>query len=333
MALIVTACGGASPTAGGTAATGVTAGAANPGTSALRVEVEPQAGVGWLYSMILGAHHSIDLTMYELRDTTAEADLAQAEKRGVDVRVILDHNGEARRNAAAYSYLTSHGVQVHWANPIYTLTHQKTLTVDGTTSAIMTLNMVTTDYSSTRDFAVIDANKADVDAIVATFNADDANHSITPPTGSDLVWSPTNATPTMLSVIDGAKHTLAIESEEMDDYQVTDALEGAALRGVNVEVTMTANSEWVPEFDDLISSGAHVSLYPDTYTGLYIHAKVVIADAGLGDQRAFVGSENFSIASLDYNRELGVLTGNGSVISALNKVVVSDFHGGTTFRG
>jgi hypothetical protein len=63
--------------------------------------------------------------------------------------------------------------------------------VDGADSVIMTLNLVARYYPGTRDFAVIDTGRADVAAIVATFNADFAGRVITPPDGADLVWSPT----------------------------------------------------------------------------------------------------------------------------------------------
>ena len=90
-----------------------------------------------------------------------------------------------------------------WA-PSGTTYHQKTLTVDGKTSVIMTLNMVSADYAGTRDFAVIDTSRPDVAAITATFNADFAHKGITPPDGADLVWSPTNSQAAILAVIDAA---------------------------------------------------------------------------------------------------------------------------------
>ena len=50
--------------------------------------VEPDQGMGAVYQAITGAHHSLDLVMYELEDTTAVNDLIQAKDRGVAVRVI-----------------------------------------------------------------------------------------------------------------------------------------------------------------------------------------------------------------------------------------------------
>jgi phosphatidylserine/phosphatidylglycerophosphate/cardiolipin synthase-like enzyme len=304
--------------------------AAAGGSGTLRVLVEPSAGVGAIYKLITGAKSSVDLTMYELKDTTAEDDLAADAKRGVDVRVILDSHLEKSRNTATYDFLSSHRVHVTWADSGTTY-HQKTLTVDGKTSVIMTLNMVSEDYSGTRDFAVIDTSHADIAAIVTTFNADFAHRAITPPDGADLVWSPTNSQSSILAVINGAKHTLSVENEEMGDPTITDALVAAAKRGVDVEVIMTAESEWDSAFSQLVSAGAHVRTYADSDNVLYIHAKAVVADAGRSDQQIFVGSENFSKASLGYNRELGLRTANKAVISVINATLAADYGGAKAY--
>jgi cardiolipin synthase A/B len=296
----------------------------------LSVLTEPQAGIGPVYRLITDARHSVDLTMYELRDPTAEADLAADAARGVDVRVILDRNLEQSRNTGAYDYLAAHHVHVVWA-PAGTTYHQKTLTIDDATSVVMTLNMVTEDYPDTRDFAVIDTDHADVAAIVATFDADFSGHAAHPPDGADLVWSPTNAEASVLAVIRGARHSLAVENEEMDDSAVTSALAAAARRGVNVTITMTADSEWDEAFSELARDGVHIRLYPDSSGALYIHAKAIVADAGLPGQQALVGSQNFSVASLDYNRELGIRTTSSAVIAALSAALTHDYAGATPY--
>jgi cardiolipin synthase A/B len=297
---------------------------------ALTALTEPEDGIGRIYQLITGARTSVDLTMYELDDQTAEADLAADAARGVEVRVILDQHLEKSRNTATYDYLASHGVHVTWG-PTDTTYHQKTLTVDDATSVIMTLNMVADDYPGTRDFAIVDTGSSDVAAIVATFNADFAGHAITPPDGADLVWSPTNSQQSILSVINGARRTLAVENEEMDDDAITSALTSAARRGVDVTVTMTADSEWDSAFAQLARGGVHVRLYPDDSSSLYIHAKAIVADAGQPGQEALVGSENFSAASLDDNRELGILTSNPSVVSAVSAALAGDYGSATPY--
>jgi phosphatidylserine/phosphatidylglycerophosphate/cardiolipin synthase-like enzyme len=299
-------------------------------TATARVLTEPQAGIGPIYELITGAHSSVDLSMYELADPAAEADLAGDAARGVRVRVILDQDLEKSRNAGAYGYLAAHGVDVRWG-PAGTIYHQKTLTVDDATSIVMTLNLVAADYPGTRDFAVIDTNRADVAAIVATFNADFAGNSVTPPDGTDLVWSPTNAEASILSVINGATSALAVENEEMDDSAVTGALAAAARRGVDVTVTMTADSEWDQAFAELTQAGVHIRLYPDDSAALYIHAKAVVADAGLSGQQVLVGSQNFSVSSLDYNRELGIITHDPTEVAAVSRVLGGDYAGAASY--
>jgi cardiolipin synthase len=296
----------------------------------LRVLTEPQAGIGPIYQLITGARSSVELSMYELADPTAEADLAGDAARGVSVRVILDQDLEKSRNTGAYDYLAAHRVAVRWG-PAGTIFHQKTLTVDGATSVIMTLNLVAADYRGTRDFAVTDTNPADVAAIVTTFNADFDGNAITPPEGTDLVWSPASAEASVVSVISRATRTLAVENEEMDDPAVTSALAAAARRGVNVTITMTADPDWDQAFAELSQAGVHIRLYPDDSGALYIHAKAIVADAGRPGQQALVGSQNFSVASLDYNRELGIITGDPAVVTAVSTVLASDSAGAAPY--
>jgi cardiolipin synthase len=244
--------------------------------------------------------------------------------------VLLDRHLEKARNTAAYDYMAARDVRVRWA-PAGTTWHQKTLTVDDTTSVIMTLNLVTEDYPSTRAFAVIDTSQADVAAIVTTFNADFAGRAITPPDGTDLVWSPANALASVLSVIRGATRTLAVEDEEMSDPAVTSALASAARRGVDVTITMTADCEWDRAFAALARAGVHIRLYPDDPSALYIHAKAIVADAGTPGQRVLAGSQNFSVASLGYNRELGILTRDPAVVAAISIVLAGDYARATPY--
>src|ERR1700733_5711090 len=202
------------------------------------------------------------------------------------------------------------------------------------TSVIMTLNLGASYYLATParpPCSTVAPPPADVSAIPDTFNADFAGRSITPADGSDLVWSPTNAQASVLSVINHASHTLAVEDEEMDDPAVTSALAAAARRGVNVEIIMTATAKWDHAFSEVSKAGAHVRLYPDGGSALYIHAKVMVADVGRSGQRVLIGSQNFSIASLDYNRELGIHISNVAVVATINSTLARDYAGRTLF--
>ena len=145
-------------------------------TASLRLLIEPGSGIGPVYKLITGARHSVDLTMYELADPAAEADLAADAAHGVNVRVLLDQHLEKSANTSAYKYLSVHRVHVRWA-PAGTTYHQKTLTVDNATSVIMTLNLVARDYPGTRDFAAIAATLAHDYAGAASYSPPAASTS------------------------------------------------------------------------------------------------------------------------------------------------------------
>ena len=65
---------------------------------------------------------------------------------------------------------------------------------------------------------------------------------------------------------------------------------------------------------------------------IYIHAKAVVADAGSSAEQMYVGSENFSSASLRHNRELGIRTANKPVIAAVAAVLAADYAGAAPFK-
>ncbi|MFL6053291.1 MAG: phospholipase D-like domain-containing protein [Actinoallomurus sp.] len=62
-----------------------------------------------IYDFINSATTSLDMTMYELEDTTAVNDLIALKNKGATVRVILDRQHQSA-NSSAYNALTSAGV-------------------------------------------------------------------------------------------------------------------------------------------------------------------------------------------------------------------------------
>jgi cardiolipin synthase len=292
----------------------------------LQLVAEPQAGATPFLTMIDGARHSVLLTMYELSDRGIEAALAGDAKRGVDVRVLLNGGYYSERgssNAAAYAYLKSRGVQVRYTPTYFALTHQKTLTVDGDQSAVMTLNF-DGEYATTRDFAVLDRQPADVRAIITAFNADWSGRRFTPSGGSgDLVWSP-GAESALLNMIASAHASIDVENEEMDYTPATDALCAAARHGIKVEVVMTYESDWNRALGELSGCGARIRLYHGQR--YYIHAKLLLVDG----RQALVSSQNLSTTSLKYNRELGIELTSPAILAQLNGDFASDYAGGSS---
>jgi hypothetical protein len=286
--------------------------------------VLPDQGESQIYSFINSATKTVDVTMYELRDTTVETDLVNRQKAGVKVRVILDRQ-QTSVNNTAYNTLQAGGVAVTWSSTAFTYTHQKTITVDGSESYISTGNLDTTYYSTSRDYGVFDTNPSDVSAVEAVFNADFAKTSITPSDGADLVWSPTDSQTHLLSLINGAQHTLDVEEEEFGDTALVNAVVADAKRGVAVRVVAENESNaYTTELNEVTAAGGKVKTYTSS-TGYYIHAKAIVADYGTSTAKVFQGSENFSDNSLNHNRELGLIITDTGVINGIESAFNSDF--------
>jgi phosphatidylserine/phosphatidylglycerophosphate/cardiolipin synthase-like enzyme len=304
-----------------------------------------------IYALINGATSTIDMTMYELTDATATADLIAAMNRGVTVRVILD-TSEKNNNTTDYNRLIAAGVPTVYSNTHFVNTHQKSIEVDSAIPSkaevcILTANLSSQYYSTSRDFLLFENDPADIAAIEATFQEDytfstgTTYPSFTPNFGDDLVWSYASGGSTaattprqkLLSVINSAQHTLILDEEEMSDSGITAALAAQAHAGVSVKMSITSggSSSQISQMNTMKTAGVQIVQYPSSGNHLYIHAKVIIADQGTATEQAFLGSENISSNSLQNNRELGLIMTDStspqsqSIIQTLNTVLTSDF--------
>ena len=279
-------------------------------------------------SFINSATTTLDMTMYELNDTTAINDLIAREKAGVKVRVILDQANQST-NQTAYTDLTNAGVGVVWSSTSFTYTHQKTITVNDDESLVLSGNLTSEYYSTSRDYGVFDSDANDVAAIEATFAADYAHTSITPSDGDNLLWSPTTAQTQLLSVINGATKTLDVQEEEFSDTAIVNAIVADAKRGVAVRLVLeNESSAYASEISEVEAAGGKVTTYTSS-TGFYIHAKAIVADYGLSTAKVEVGSMNMTSNSLGNNRELGIILTDTGVENVIENTFDNDFNGTT----
>lgn len=299
---------------------------------ALTLLIQPDDGRTPILDLFNNAQTSIDLMIYLLSDHEVITALKNAVLRGVAVRVMLEQNPCCSSNnpmqRALFSELQEARIQVQWTNPAFRLTHAKTAVVDGATALIMSQNLTKTSFTFNREANILDRDPADVEALSALFNADWGRAAYTP-TDPNLVIANINARQKFLALIGGATKSLAIESEEMQDPVIIDALVAAQRRGVAVRYigSVAPNTGSNPQRDDnaagrrrLVVGGAGVRLL----AAPYVHTKTLLADGIV----AFVGSENFSAASLDTNREIGILTADPAVITRLTTVFTKDWAAG-----
>ena len=292
---------------------------------------QPDSGRGQILSLLNGAQSSIDLTIYEIEDPQIISALTAAAKRGVSVRVLYNYysfQGYSHDPNAQYvAQLNAGGVQTKQASQQFTVTHQKTFTIDGSVSVIMTFNLNPNYFSTTRDFGIVTSDPGQVAEIAKVFEADWAYQSVTP-SQSALVWSPDNSRNKLLDIIHGATRSLDIYNEETADRDCMQALISAAKRGVAVRfITAILKSSSNPT-DGNAAERATLNSNGVQAKGLaspYIHAKMILADYGIGSAQAFLGSENFSWTSLNKNRELGIILNDSAILSSLEGTFEADW--------
>ncbi|WEO96066.1 phospholipase D-like domain-containing protein [Streptomyces sp. FXJ1.172] len=284
-----------------------------------------------IYDFINSANSTLDMTMYELEDTTAVNDLIALKNKGVTVRVILDRQHQSA-DSSAYTALKNAGIGVVWSSSAFVYTHQKTITVDGVKSLVMTGNLTSQYYTTSRDYGVFTDDTRDVAAIEKVFNADYTATSVTPTDGDHLLWSPTDSRNRLVSFVNSATKTLDVEELEFSDSTVVNAIVARAKAGVKVRVVLENPSSYSSEVSAVKAAGGTVVGYSDP-NGFYIHAKAMVADYGLTTQEVEAGSMNISSNSLSNNRELGIiLTGTGvaqPVTQTIETTFNSDYAGGT----
>ena len=310
------------------ASTGSPACAVGTGAAHLQVFVEPDAGVRPITDAIRAAHRSIWVEMYLLTDTTVINALEDAANQGLDVRVMLEPHPFESSPVTVQSTLEklkAAGIKVNQTNPIFQLTHAKFLLLDGATLFLLTANLSHdalggTKQVTNREYLLEDTETADVSEAQAIFTAD---WNRTTPSLSDpnLLVSPINARVKLLALIASARTSIQIENEETQDTQIENALAQAARRGVSIQVVLPAPTGR----QDSNAAGvallrkAGISVRGDKQ--YYIHAKLMLID----QTRAYVGSENISTASLDDNRELGLIVADPATLSTLATTFSSDY--------
>jgi len=288
-----------------------------------RLVVEPDDGVAPLLAFIGAARGTLDGEAYLLTDPAVEGALESATARRVRVRINLDPHpfGTAHRLVqAAYDALAAHGVQVRWTSPRYRFTHAKYLLEDDARAWIGTMNWSASAFRANREFALVDPDPTAVSEVGGVFAADWA-HRPYPGAADALVVSPINARGQLEGLIGQTKRTLDLYAEELNDPAISQALTAAVRRDVRVRLVTTA--------DDPI--GAMATLIPTVARDrrLYIHAKAIISD----DARMYLGSENYSVTSLDHNREMGLILTDHAAIGRVEAAFLHDLAGASSANG
>ena len=289
--------------------------------------VFPEAGPQPLIDAVNAAQKELRLKMFLFSDPQLLEAVIAARKRGVDVRVMLNparRSGETE-NEESRRKLVEAGVSVLDSNPVFELTHEKSLVVDSAQAFVMSLNWETRNVSQTRDYAVVTKHADEVAEIIECFDADWHRKDFTPHEGSTLIWCNKNGRERFAHFIDRAQKSLWLQNERYQDAVIIERVVRAARRGVKVHIIArpphTLKAEKLIEGVGGLRIMADVGAKVHKLKGLRLHGKMLLADGA----RAIVGSVNLAPGSFDARRELAIEVDDSHVVGPLERVAKRDW--------
>lgn len=135
----------------------------------------------------------------------------------------------------------------------------------------------------------------------------------------------------IVQIIRHARKQVAIETSELNERKIINAIAKKAHEGVNIQIVLARNPHghsrrWVKhEFHRLVSAGAHVRWSPYRFTHRYarIHSSIVVDDQGHGP--GLIDSGSLSIHAIFHSRENLWTTHHFRVSRALAQVFDADW--------
>jgi cardiolipin synthase A/B len=276
---------------------------------------------------IRGAVKSIRVKMFVFSDPELLKGVIAAHKRGVKVQIMLN---PARRdgkeeNQQSRKALRKAGVEVMDSNPVFDLTHEKSMVIDDKTAFVKSLNWDTKNLTETRDYAVVTGNSQEVKEIIECFEADWERQPFEGAQNSHLIWCKGNGRERIAHFIDEAKHSLWLQNERYQDPIIIEHLVRANRRGVKVHVM--ARPPHKLKAEKLIEGVGGLRIMEDVGVKIHklkhlkLHAKMLLADGA----RAIVGSINLTPGSFDSRRELAIEVHEDEVVDRLHDIVHQDW--------
>jgi len=280
-----------------------------------------------IHAAIESASRTLRVKMFVFSDPALLKAVIAAKRRGVHVRVMLNparRSGEAD-NEATSKALARAGIEVKEPNPVFDLTHEKSMVVDEATAFVKSLNWTTKNLTETRDYAVVTERGHDVAEIIECFEADWHRRTFDPSKASHMIWCPGPGRDRICRFIDEARHHLLVQNERFQDMVIIECLVRAARRGVKVHVM--ARPPHTLKRDKLVEGVGGLRIMDDVGIKIHklkhlrLHGKMLLADGVI----AIVGSINFAAGSLDERRELAIEVRDDNVVERLHRVARHDW--------
>jgi len=278
------------------------------GLSAMRLIIQPDAGIAPLVTAIKQAKKTIDIVIFRLDRYEIARALGEAVQRGVHVRALTAHQnrGGTKSLRKLEMRLLELGVTVSRTADDLVRYHGKMLIIDGRVLHVYGFNFTSLDIAKSRSFGVVTKNHKLVREAMKLFEADFERQPYVP--GADrFVVSPENARDRLCSFIKAARRELLIYDPQVTDDAMLRLITERIKAGVDVKIIGTVEAKW--------------NVKHEKYPGKRLHIRAMIRDG----KRAFVGSQSLRRLELEKRREVGVIITDEKVIGEMKAVFEHDW--------
>lgn len=284
----------------------------------LVLAVEPGAKSSPWTDALAGAKKSVHVMLYQMGAGPILDGLVAAAQRGLEVSVILDVS-QKPVNDRFRPQLEAAGAHVTWSDPAFSFMHAKVMVADKTVAVVSTGNYSAAQLDAERNYVLTDVDVHDVAALEALFAADLAR---TAPDLSctRLLVSPVNARERLLALIASAKTELLVESMQLADSAVRDAIVARKNAGVAVRIVL-ADPSWIDANASAAAFLARNAIDARRMEKPKVHVKSILVDGKV----AYAGSENLSQTSLEKNREVGLLVTEPENVATMKATFDADW--------
>jgi phosphatidylserine/phosphatidylglycerophosphate/cardiolipin synthase-like enzyme len=291
--------------------------------------VLPNDTIEPILAAVAEARQSLRIKMFIFSEPLLIDAVIAAAQRGVQVKVMLNpsrSNGE-ELNLDTHNKLEQAGIEVKDTNPVFKVSHEKSIVIDERIAFIQTLNWAPRHLSKTRDYAIVTSHAKEVFEIIECFESDWMRTEFSPGETAHLIWCRGNGRARIARFIDEAKDTLFLQNDRYQDLVIIERLIRAANRGVKIHLMSppphTLKKDKLVEGIGGLRVMNDVGIKIHNHQYLDLHAKMLLAD----NERAIIGSINLTTGSFDERRELAIEVAEDNIIERLHHIAHEDWKG------
>lgn len=269
----------------------------------------------WMIDMIDASERRAWVAVYTFTLPGLREALMRAQKRGVDVRVILEKFPfwNTSLNRETQLFLEKNRIPLHQSGEKqFAFMHAKYMLFDNDW-IIETANWTRASFSSNREFFLQGRDHEIYRNLEALFSADFEGGKWISWDIRLLAW-PTNARERLTDFLEGAEKTIDIYAPSFSDAGLLTTLAQLCYRDKTIRLLL---ANYDDESDQKPDYGRCIQVRKMKKP---LHAKSIIRDS----QSAFLGSFNYTKNSLENNREIGLFI-SWEVVKSISQSFESDW--------